>query len=717
MLYFSRFVRFLRRFPDASALALLFGVAAGVFWPLLTGRAYFLGDLELYFYPLGEFWHRELQNGRLPLWNPHLFGGASFVGNPQMSLFYLPSLLLWFFPPVQAFSVGAVLHLWGSAVVLFLWLRRGKTQMGVMAAFLGAICWMLCGVFAPRAQFPNMLAALAWLPAVLWCSENLARRTDARAALFLGVALGLQLQASHAQISLYTLYLAVLLALWHWKTAENRVSPNRVSPNRILSNYLSLGRLAAFFAAALGLAALLDAAQLLPVLETLRGTQRQTISLETAPRFYLPPWAISNLVAPYLYGNPNHGTWTSLGGGNFWDSACYVGIVPFGLTIWSLRKPRADGLFRFWALVALGGIFLALGPFGGLYTLAYYAVPGVSRFHDAGRFLMATGLAFSILAAWGMQSLRQSRLRRFSGLFLALSILDLAVFARTIYPLRDATQIAPQNPAPWAGDWAVETQNARIWSHEPLAAGSFLLSYHDYRPRTPARDAALPLGLIPNLHIWHGALEAGGYDPITSRLAARRLETLQIAPGATRFPPDYAQKLGADSIRFLSLARVKPLPSTPQLREIYRSPHATEGKRFFLYRNAKFLPRARWRRANGAWNGALISIQNPDLVQIEVPAAARQLELADTFAPGWKAFQNGREIPIQLTSRGFRRLDLARAANEKPQQIRFVFDSQTFRLGLFLSLCALLAVVAGLSGSRNATGHRKTAEKDNRPLS
>lgn len=673
---FSRF----QRHSNALGILSLTLLALFVFWPqIFGGRAFFFGDLELQFYPWSEFWRRELSAGRLPLWNPYSFGGASFAGNPQIGLLYPPSFLLAVFPTITALMFGAVAHLWGSAALFFLWLRRGRLQLGAHASFLGALCWMLGGFFVSKSQFPNMLAALAWLPAVLWSAELLARRPAPHRAVVLGATLGLQLLAAHAQISLYSLYLAFFYAIWNWKIAPRRAP---------------FWKLAACFGAALLLAALLDAGQLLPVIENLRGAERQTLSIQNAPRFVLPLWALTNLFAPYLYGNPASGTWTFHGGGNFWETACYVGILPFGLALWSFKRAR------FWNFAALTSLILALGPMGGLYTLAFYFLPGAARFHDAARFLIVAGVAFPIGAALGLQSLRNgATTRRWAPWILILSALDLGIFARGVYPLRERTQIAPPRLA-WQRDALLQKKQARVWFQNPKTARGLLIRYDDYRTRTPARDAQLALGAIPNTQIWHEILEAGGYDPIASRSVAKRLESLQIAPDATRFPPDYAAKLGADSIRFVALWRAQPLASAPDLKEIHRGAPSAQGLRFWIYRNENCLPRARFKSENGDWKAAKITLQNANFLEIEVPRGAQQLELADNFAPSWSATQNGERLGIRATPRGFRVLNLKPSSQES--RVRLIYAPTSFRLGVFVSLCALSLVVTTLTAKRKS---------------
>ncbi|RYG57189.1 hypothetical protein EON80_28555, partial [bacterium] len=283
-----------RQYPGPAGVVALLLLVVVVFWPFLTGQHLFFGDLELYYYPVSEFWRRSFSSGTLPLWNPQLFGGVSYVGNPQIVSLYPPDMLLWWLPTYTAMGVSAMLHLWASGSCFFLWMRRGQLRLSSGAAWLGAICWMLGGAFVTKTQFPNMLTSLAYLPAAMWAAEALARRPSVRATTTLGAVLALQLLAAHAQISYLTIGFALAYTLCVWWPSPRP----------------QLGKVALAWGGALLLAALLDAGQLLPVAETLRGAERQHLSLQEAERFYLPFWAVTHLFLPYLYGNPNNGTWT-----------------------------------------------------------------------------------------------------------------------------------------------------------------------------------------------------------------------------------------------------------------------------------------------------------------------------------------------------------------------------------------------------------------------
>src|SRR5258708_9988720 len=50
-------------------------------------------DLQYYHSPLDDFAFRSLKAGHIPEWDPPIYCGMSFVGNPQAALFYPPMWL------------------------------------------------------------------------------------------------------------------------------------------------------------------------------------------------------------------------------------------------------------------------------------------------------------------------------------------------------------------------------------------------------------------------------------------------------------------------------------------------------------------------------------------------------------------------------------------------------------------------------------------------
>src|SRR5205814_687215 len=50
-------------------------------------------DIQAWNYPQLGFLGNALMRGELPLWNPHVYGGMSFVGDVQAALFYPVNLV------------------------------------------------------------------------------------------------------------------------------------------------------------------------------------------------------------------------------------------------------------------------------------------------------------------------------------------------------------------------------------------------------------------------------------------------------------------------------------------------------------------------------------------------------------------------------------------------------------------------------------------------
>src|SRR5689334_7228957 len=67
----------------------LAALVVGFYWKMLfLGRT--IGGLDAldYFYPYRAYAAAAIQHGRLPLWNPDIFGGVPFLANIQAAVFY-----------------------------------------------------------------------------------------------------------------------------------------------------------------------------------------------------------------------------------------------------------------------------------------------------------------------------------------------------------------------------------------------------------------------------------------------------------------------------------------------------------------------------------------------------------------------------------------------------------------------------------------------------
>src|SRR5260370_22734069 len=109
------------------------------------------------------------QTGEIPLWCPHSAGGAPFIHDPQVSIFYPPNLLLMPIPDRlvgAAFSRLIVLQIIAAGLLAYAYAREGG--LGQAGAFLTGAGFMLSGKWLPPPlpSGPTVLIGLGWVPPI-----------------------------------------------------------------------------------------------------------------------------------------------------------------------------------------------------------------------------------------------------------------------------------------------------------------------------------------------------------------------------------------------------------------------------------------------------------------------------------------------------------------------------------------------------------------------
>jgi len=408
-----------RHWPDVAiviGLALLPGL---FFWRLLTPNPadhlhVAAGDFTGQYYPLRAYAADQLLAGRLPLWNPFLYGGQPALADIQSGVLYPPQLaqlaLLHFLGtgfPIDALEIQAILHFSWAAVGAYLLGRRLVGQQGTgkssprAGRFAGVVVSLVFTYSGYLTGFPvqqvTILEVSAWLPWVLLCIDRLAAaapggwRQWSRPALVTGLALGLALLPGHPQTALYVVYMAAGFYAWRALTARERETGLRW---RGAAGALLL---------ALAFALALTAAQWLPTVEFTAASPRADMNYQAAS-FGLPVHELVALIYPgYLGGSPE-----------------YVGILPLLLIglAWALGRPRRQVIF--WSVAGLLALVLGLGGNTFLYSLAYLLAPGFGAVRHQERSFLIYALSAAILSGYGAQAivspldrLRAGALRRF----------------------------------------------------------------------------------------------------------------------------------------------------------------------------------------------------------------------------------------------------------------------------------------------------------------
>jgi hypothetical protein len=316
------------------------------------------------------------ETGEIPLWCPHSLGGAPFVHDLQVSIFYplnLPLLLVpeRFVP--AAFSWLLVLQILIGGLLAYAYAR--VEGLGPAGSFVTGAGFMLSGKWMLHllAAGHTIVIGLTWLPLIALCFERSLRRRAPGWAAAAGVPLALLLVSTHPQ---WTVYAGLFLIAWTAGPALEGASGWRPAAAG-LARWAGLGVLSVVVALALG------AIQLLPTAEAVGQSCRGLMGMAhpsgngTTLKDLLPPWR--GLLGPSLVSHPD---WESVAGvGLLWAMTAAAGALLGGRKAW----PRAAACLFVFAFSLSGGLLL-------------HNLPGLHLLRGPARMLLLTCLPLALLA-------------------------------------------------------------------------------------------------------------------------------------------------------------------------------------------------------------------------------------------------------------------------------------------------------------------------------
>lgn len=175
-------------------------------------------DISLQVMPWLQFQIGEIQQGRLPFWDPYPYGGQPLIGQAQPGTAY-PFNWIFFLMPTNhgwmrqniAHWYFVLIHFMGVVFAYKLCRDQGRSDE---AAVLGGLLFGLGG-YMGYVDWPQMLNGAVWAPLVLMflLRVNRGERVWASAALG-GMCLGMALLSGHHQIPTF-----IALAsggIWCW---------------------------------------------------------------------------------------------------------------------------------------------------------------------------------------------------------------------------------------------------------------------------------------------------------------------------------------------------------------------------------------------------------------------------------------------------------------------------------------------------------------------
>jgi len=436
----SSAVPFEPRRPALIAALVCVLAALVVCWPMLTGQ-WLLGDDQY----IGGYGFRLFgaemfrATGRIPEWNPYLFGGLPFIAAQHGDIFYPTAWLRWVLPIDTAMNLGFFGHIVLAGATMYAFLRA--LRLSWTGAVVGGLAYELSGIVASLVHpgHDGKLYVSALAPLVLLALLRAIRDRRPWGYGLLALTVGLCMLSPHYQM---TYYLLVAAALWTLYLVF-------VDPERPAGIRWPRALAAALGAVLLGIA--IAAIQVLPFLQYIpyspRGAGGPSGGWDYAVLFSMPPEELMTTVLPQFNGMLE-GYW----GRNFFKLHTeYLGAIVVALAALGLGDRTRRRAIQ--ALGVIAGLFL-LVSFGGhtpFYYLWYEAMPMMKKVRAPGMAFFLVALPVAAFAAIGVDRLLRGEVSRralvlplalLGGLALLGAVGVLQSVATTIAPAEQASRVA-----------------------------------------------------------------------------------------------------------------------------------------------------------------------------------------------------------------------------------------------------------------------------------
>jgi len=353
-------------------------------------------DLTAQFSFWRSFFGTTLQNNQgIPFWNPYVFSGTPFIGNPQAELF---SPFVWpffIFNSDLLFGWLCILEIFLIGAFTFLFAR--SLNLSKYASLFSAVTFMFSGTVILRvyAGHLSILDTLVWFPLVLLFYERSFTHNRILSGLGAGIAMALMFLGGSFQIALYGIIVSCVYLIV--RTFFFTTIPG-------IWDKIHHVVLVIFLSGILCIA--LSSIQVLPALEYSHLSNRDGgVSYSFSSAFSLPPSNLETILFPDVAGQ-------SLGSdvptirnfpNSYWETALYLGILPllFGAIAIIFRRNRYVWLFLGFALVSL---LFSFGSYFPVYEWFFQVIPGFSMFRVPPRILFVFTFSLAIIAGFGIDT-------------------------------------------------------------------------------------------------------------------------------------------------------------------------------------------------------------------------------------------------------------------------------------------------------------------------
>lgn len=362
-----------------------------------------------------------LISGEVPLWNKYLENGIPFAAD--LNLMYYPFAILFSFLPLKLFAYSFYgFHLALGGFYTYKYLTEIKCNKAV-SYFVGFVYALSINLHGFRKGHIVIIAAVVYLPVILYCAERFLNKKTNRDLIFLIVALSL---------CALTCFLQGVVYIYIFVFVYSVIS-------MIVRKFTVKEACRAFSIAGVGVLGII-AVQYLPSLQILSEYSKygsNAVSFDYFKSFSIHPVKLIQMIFPHFFGNEILQTFGPSYSSEM-DIEVFIGISALSVAIFAFWKLRKDYLTKILLSGAILTLFYSACAHIPYLAQIIYRIPVIGGLRSTSRALFVFIFCMLVMFARGLNYIVEncevksylSFLRFYSsGILLLSAIVYSAIFA------------------------------------------------------------------------------------------------------------------------------------------------------------------------------------------------------------------------------------------------------------------------------------------------
>ncbi|MFA5750447.1 MAG: YfhO family protein [Candidatus Shapirobacteria bacterium] len=679
-------------------------------------------------YPSKELVINSIKSFKIPLWNQFSYSGHPFLANFSSSYFNPLNLLMLISKPPYGWTIMIFFQFFFSTLTMYLFLKEIYKKK--ISSIIGSITYGFSGFAIVWSQFATAGFALIWLPLIFLSIEHFFKTRKIKYLFYLSPLYFLLMTAGHFQALIYGCFFSGFYFLWKLLIIQHKTKIKVI-----------------FYTISVVLGLALMAIQLLPTIELSKNSIRFSenyISKSNYGLFSLDK--IVTIFAPDYFGNPT--TFNYRGVSNYFETVIYMGILAIFSLIFSIYNFKKLKNEKFFLFINFFVLFLAFNTFLG--KLVYLVkTPGLST-SSAGRIIFISVFCFSILTAYFIEEISihnlKNTIRYYWGYFLFLILITISTFVMykktSLYiDLQKNYMVSIRNLFfPIVLSFLIvfilafikKTSLKRFllllivildlfrfgWKFTPFVKKEYvfpktdIINFLQNQPGLFRVEKEKGPLLTPNTWMAYGLSSSSGYDSLALNsyylFYNQNLNGQKTSFDTSRYSEidNYdATALGEANVKYLLVLKYNEINKINQNGNYLNNKiNQKDWKKVYEYgsvvilENTKLKPRIEiLNQKNQESIKNIYYSANKIYFQTNSTEDNAVLVLRDTWFPGWKAFVNKKEVPIDKYLNIYRQINIPKGKSE----VEFIYKPKSFYNGLYISIISLMIWILLIVKFRN----------------